>query len=137
MCSAFDRRAIGARRSVHEFAHDILFAAYAVDRPLYAAVAAAFEAARAAGRWKDEYAATNIGEYWAEGAQFWFELNRLAAFDGRRILNHDDLKAYDPPLHAALARAYGSSHHLKGDPFHRSPARVPPGPPPLNTAEVC
>ena len=57
--------------------------------------------------------------------------------DGRRILNHPDLEAYDPRLYAALARAYGSSHRLKSDPFAMSAARVPPGPIPENTAEVC
>lgn len=122
---------------VHEFAHDILLAAQAHDPALYAAVERAYRAALAAGRWRDEYAATNIGEYWAEGTQFWFESNRLAAFDSRRILSAEDLKAYDPPLYAALARVYGGGHRLTGDPFHRHPARVPPGPPPRNTAEVC
>ena len=122
---------------VHEFSHGVLAAVAEVDPALYAAVERAYGAARTAGKWKDEYAATSIDEYWAEGTQFWFESNRLAAFDGIRILNHDDLKRYDPALYAALGRVYGRSHTLAGDPFHRSPARVPPGPIPENTAEVC
>jgi len=122
---------------VHEFSHDVLAAIRAVDTSLARAVDRAFEKARKAGRWKNEYASTSVDEYWAEGTQFWFNSNRLAVFDGRRILNHGDLEAYDPALYAALGKAYGPSHRLAGDPFWMSPARVPPGPPPKNTAEVC
>ena len=122
---------------VHEFAHNVLDAIRRRDARLYAQVAAAYAAALKARRLRDEYAATNIGEYWAEGTQFWFNSNRLAVFDGRRILSDRDLKRYDPNLYAALAQAYGDVHQLAADPFYAHPARVPPGPPPRNTAEVC
>lgn len=122
---------------VHEFAHNVLAAARAADPSLYRAAERAYADALAAGLWKDEYASTSLDEYWAEGTQFWFESNRLAVLDGRRILDHDDLAAYDPALHAALERAYGSVRALRSDPFHRSLARVPPGPIPQNTAEHC
>ena len=122
---------------VHEFSHNVLAAIRAVDPALSAEVDAAFAAARKEGRWKDEYASTSVDEYWAEGSQFWFDSNKLAAFGGRHILNHADLAAYDPPLYAALGKAYGTVHRLASDPFWMSPARVPPGPLPANTAEVC
>ena len=122
---------------VHEFAHDVLAAVRAVDPKLARSVDSAFDKAREAGRWKNEYASTSVDEYWAEGTQFWFNSNRLAVFDGRRILDDTDLRAYDPHLFAALGKAYGSRHRLVGDPFWMSPARVPPGPAPRNTAEVC
>lgn len=122
---------------VHEFAHNVLFAIQAADPALYSDIEAAYEAALAAGRWKDEYTMTTVHEYWAEGTQFWFDSNKLAVMNGRQVLSHQDLAAYDSPLYAVLARAYGTSHRLRGDPFHRHPARVPPGPIPENTAEVC
>ena len=122
---------------VHEFAHDVLAAIRAVDPSLSGSIDAAYASALRGGLWKDEYAATTVDEYWAEGTQFWFNSNRLAAFGGRRILDHDDLAAYDPALFRVLARAYGKEHRLAGDPFWRHPARVPPGPPPVDTAEVC
>jgi hypothetical protein len=122
---------------VHEFSHDILAAIRAVDPPLSRNVDAAYAGALKAGRWKDEYASTSVDEYWAEGTQFWFDSNKLMAFNGRRILDHQGLAAYDPALYAALGKVYGKSHHLAGDPFWKSPARVPPGPIPANTAEVC
>lgn len=122
---------------VHEFAHQILFAVEAVDPALYAEVEAAFAAAQAEDLWRNEYAMTTAQEYWAKGTQIWFNSNRLTVVEGRQILNHPDLAAYDPRLFAALGKAYGASHRLKSDPFYMSPARVPPGPIPRNTAEEC
>ena len=122
---------------VHEFAHNILFAIEGADPVLYQEVERAYRDALRRGLWRDEYASTTVQEYWAEGTQFWFDSNRLQVFDGRRILNHADLQDYDPALYAVLAQAYGDNHVLPSDPFHLSDARVPPGPVPRNTAEVC
>jgi hypothetical protein len=122
---------------LHEFSHQVLAAIRTADQPLYARIEAAYADTLKAGRWKDEYAAVNLDEYWAEGSQFWFNSNRVAVMNGRRVLSDGDLAAYDPELYAALGAAYGTQHHIEGDPFYNSPARVPPGPLPLNTAEVC
>lgn len=130
-------RYFGETILVHEFAHNVLDAIHAADPQLYAEVEAAYARALEQGLWRDEYASTTVQEYWAEGTQFWFNSNRLAVFDGQQILNHADLEAYDPGLAAALRTAYGERHRLAADPFHRHPARVPPGPIPENTAEVC
>lgn len=130
-------RYFGETIFVHEFAHNVLAAAKIADPALYRQVEQAYARALEKGLWKDEYASTSVDEYWAEGTQFWFESNRLAVFDGRRILDHGDLAAYDPALYRALGKAYGARHRLAGDPFRRHPARVPPGPIPENTAEQC
>jgi len=122
---------------VHEFAHNILDAIRLSDPALYADVETAYTMALADGLWKDEYASTTVQEYWAEGTQFWFNSNRLAVFNGRKILSHSDLTAYDPRLAAALRAAYGDRHQLADDPFYNHPAGVPSGPIPQNTAEVC
>ena len=122
---------------VHEFSHQILDAVRGADPKLYIQLQAAYANAQDTGLWRDEYTMTTIDEYWAEGSQFWFNSNRLQAFAGRRILSHQDLQAYDPALFAALAKVYGNNHRLEGDPFWMSPARVPPGAPPVNTAEEC
>lgn len=122
---------------VHEFGHDVLWAIRDADPKLYAAVQQAYANAKAHDLWHDEYAMTTVDEYWANGTQTWFNSNKLEVMNGRRVLSDADLKAYDPALYAVLARAYGHDHQLVGDPFYKSPARIPPGPPPVNTAEVC
>jgi hypothetical protein len=122
---------------VHEFGHDVLWAIRDADPKLYAAVQRAYANAKAKDLWHDEYAMTTVDEYWANGTQTWFNSNKLEVMNGRRVLSDRDLKAYDPALYAVLARAYGTRHHLSGDPFYNSLARIPPGPIPQNTAEVC
>lgn len=130
-------RYFGEMIFIHEFSHQILDAMRIADPALYRRLEAAYAEARAAGRWRDEYTMTTIDEYWAEGTQFWFGSNKLPAFDGRRTLEREGLKAYDPALFMVLQAVFGPGDRLSADPFHKHPARVPPGPPPVNTAEVC
>ena len=122
---------------VHEFAHDVLAAVRAVDPALYGRVDRAYADALKAGRWRGEYAATTIDEYWAVGTQFWFNSGRIATFDTVRVLSDRDLADYDPALAAVLRAAYGDRHRLAGDRFWEHPDRVPKGPLPRFTAEVC
>jgi hypothetical protein len=130
-------RYFGENIFVHEFSHDILQVAPAVDPALFAEVARAYADAMTAGRWTGEYAAVSINEYWAVGTQIWFNTARLIAFDGHVILTDRDLEAYDPALYRALARVYGANHRIPADAFYRSPARIPNTSPPRNTAEIC
>ncbi|MBB3911506.1 glycoside hydrolase [Sphingomonas desiccabilis] len=130
-------RYYGENILVHEFSHNILEGVRGADPLLYGRVERAYAAARAAGRWQGEYAETTVDEYWAEGTQFWFNSNRLAVIDGRRVLSANDLLSYDPALYAVLEEVYGRSHRLEGDVFYQHPARVPPGPVPKSTAEIC
>ncbi len=122
---------------VHEFSHEIMVGIDRADPDLFRRIKAQYLVAKASGLWKGEYGETTAEEYWAEGTQFWFNSNKLAVIDGRRILSHQDLAAYDPALYALLGEVYGESHRLKADAFYQHPARVPPGPPRLSTAEVC
>lgn len=122
---------------VHEFSHAILYAVETVDPGLYARVEAAYAAAKDKGLWTGEYGATTVQEYWAEGTQFWFNSNKLAVVDGVRILSDADLERHDPALAGVLRAVYGERHRLRGDPFYNHPARVPPGPFPKSTAEIC
>jgi hypothetical protein len=107
------------------------------DPPLHAELRRAYADAVAAHRWEGEYAAVSPDEYWSVGTQIWFNTNQLVAFEGRRILSHQDLETYDPGLYRALGKVYGTSHHIAADIWYLHPARIPPGPPPRNTAETC
>jgi hypothetical protein len=117
-------RYFGENILVHEFSHAIFSAIQRADPALYAEVERAYRAARAAGKWKGDYASVTIQEYWAEGTQFWFETNMLARLDEREVLSAKDLRAYDRALYRALRKAYGKRHRVTGDPFHRHLARL-------------
>jgi hypothetical protein len=109
---------------VHEFSHAILNSVRRVDPALAARIRAAFEAAIAAGKWRGDYAAVTIDEYWAEGSQFWFETNMISRLDDGTILSAEDLLRYDPELAAALAQVYGPRRGIAADRFHRHAARL-------------
>lgn len=126
----------GSNILVHEFSHAILRAALKVDPQLHARVAAAYARAVRQGLWAGEYASTTVDEYWAVGTQYWFNTARIATFGPVRVLSDADLLAYDPGLYAVLAEVY-RGHQVAGDLFHGHPDRVPPGPLPAYTAEVC
>lgn len=130
-------RYYGENILVHEFSHAILGIVMTVDPALYQEVVRAYDASRRKGLWRGEYGDTSVQEYWAEGTQFWFESNKLAVIGGRRILSAKEFARYDPALAQALEQVYGRRHHLRGDAYWRHAARVPPGPPPVSTAEVC
>lgn len=130
-------RYYGENIFVHEFSHDILAGVREVDPLLYGRVERAYKAAMAAGLWTGEYGATTADEYWAEGTQFWFNSNKVVVMDGRKILSDADLADYDPALYNVLEEVYATRHHLLMDAFYEHPARLPKGPLPKSTAEVC
>ncbi|HEY0314613.1 MAG TPA: glycoside hydrolase [Allosphingosinicella sp.] len=116
-------RYAGENILVHEFAHAILTAIEEADPKLYAEVERAYAHAVAAGKWKGDYAAVTVQEYWAEGTQYWFNDNRLARLDDAEIVSDGDLKRYDPQLWAALAKVY-RGHRIAADPWYLHPARL-------------
>lgn len=92
---------------IHEFAHAIHQLGIAPTDPSFdERLRAGLEAAMAAGRWADTYAATNIYEYWAEGVQNWFDVNtEVEAPNGvhNRVNTREEMKRYDPTLYAIVA----------------------------------
>lgn len=110
-----DDRYRGENILVHELAHGMfnLGVSFAVpDFP--ARLRAAFDAARAAGRWANTYAGSNLDEYFAEGVQCFFDTN-LRADPPNGIHNHIHTRAalrdYDPALYALVAEVF------PGDPW--------------------
>lgn len=117
-------RYFGENILIHEFAHAILTALETVDPALHGEVRSAYEAAIAAGKWKGDYAAVTLQEYWAEGTQYWFNTNMLARLDEAEIVSDRDLEAYDPRLYAALGKVYNKRHRIRADRFHGHPAQM-------------
>lgn len=105
-----DDRYRGEDIFLHEFAHTIHVMALRTLEPGFEAeLKRLYAAARAKGLWDKTYAATNAGEYFAEGVQSWFGANRQAdPPDG--VHNHVDtraeLRAHDPDLAAFIERYF-------------------------------
>ena len=96
----------------HEFAHTIhTLGLRSVEPAFEDALRRAFEHARSQGLWKGTYASTSPEEYWAEGAQSWFDRNRSAdPPDGvhNSIATRERLRAHDPELARLLERVFGA-----------------------------
>lgn len=102
---------------VHEFSHNIMGALRQADPALYAEIQPAFDAAKAKGLYKGQYAINTIAEYFAEGTQWWFWSN-IEFYDGdTRVQSPEDLRAYDPALYAILDKVY-AGHHIPADIYY-------------------
>lgn len=96
---------------VHELSHAVFDIAVELYEPeMGERLRAAYAAAKAEGRFAKTYAAENEKEYWAEGAQDWFDTNLTASpADGihGEVHTRDGLVAYDPALAAILRDVFG------------------------------
>ena len=96
---------------VHEFAHAIhLMGLNTVDSSFDGRLKATFDAAVRKGLWRGTYAMTNKEECWAEGAQSWFDTNRVNDDLDNHVDTRDKLKAYDPALAALLTEIFGDTN---------------------------
>lgn len=95
---------------VHEFAHAIHSLGISPVYPEFnAELQTALDAALAEGKWVDTYAGSNIYEYWAEGVQSWFNVNKERnPIDGvhNAVNVREELQTYDPVLYAIIARFF-------------------------------
>ena len=97
---------------IHEFAHVIHFALedQADGEAFNAKLQALFDAALTAGLWNDDYASTNIAEYWAETVTFWFEERVLAT--------QLKLADYDPAAARLIEEVFGEGATVPSDCKH-------------------
>jgi hypothetical protein len=109
---------------VHEFAHAIMGGGIRdVDPAMLAEIRSAYDSAMADGKYvhldgRKHYATTNAGEYWAEGAQWWFFSNYGECFAGNiKVETPEEFAAYDPKLNELLGRVF-DTHRIPMDVFH-------------------
>ena len=103
---------------VHEFAHNVDFALRRVDKDFAKRLDAAFANAKKTGLWKGSYSMDNCEEYFAEGAQAWFDTCRMivpkkSGSGSFKIVTRTQLKDYDPDLYDVLASVF-SEEKLHG-----------------------
>ena len=93
---------------IHEFGHGIDGVGLrAVDPTFRTRLREAYRHAFDKGLWKGTYAASNPGEYWAEGVQSWFDTNRQNDSQHNHVDTRDELKTYDPDLAKLCADVFG------------------------------
>ncbi|NBR87431.1 MAG: hypothetical protein EBS84_18075 [Proteobacteria bacterium] len=108
---------------VHEFAHAVhQMGINALDKTFQARLQATFDAATKAGLWKNKYAGTNPSEYFAEGAQSWFDTNRTNDHDHNHVHLRGQLKEYDPGLAKLCEEVFGDRAWRYARPAARQPA---------------
>ncbi|MCI0745473.1 MAG: hypothetical protein L0Y58_08720 [Verrucomicrobia subdivision 3 bacterium] len=88
----YDDESIG----VHEFCHTIDGTLRSIDPTWTERRNAAYRKAIEKGLWKNTYAGSNAGEFWAEIAQSYFDCNRVNNWNHGPIGTREQLKAYDP-----------------------------------------
>ena len=95
---------------LHEFAHSIKdLGVIFLDPSFNEKLEATYQSALSNGLWKNTYAAANREEYWAEGAQDYFDANASTEpADGIHNLIHtrEQLKTYDPLLYELVAKVF-------------------------------
>ena len=105
---------------LHEFAHAIHERGMnTIDPTFDKRLMAAFEHARANGLWKGTYSMENRMEYWAEGAQAWFDTARKNDFQHGPIDRRELLKPYDPDLAKLLTEVFGDGSWRYAKPANR------------------
>lgn len=98
----------GEKLLIHSFAHAMRsLGIIPIDASFDPTLQSDYDAALAAGKWADTFAATNYPQYWAEGVQDWFDAN-LQASPANGIHNEIntrvELRAYDPALAELIGR---------------------------------
>lgn len=112
-------RYFGEHILVHEFSHNIMGALRVAEPGLVKDVEAAYAAAKEKNLYQGQYAINTVGEYWAEGTQWWFWSN-IEFYDRTtkaRVQTPDEFKEYDPALYAILERVY-PGHHIPADIYY-------------------
>jgi alpha-glucosidase len=95
---------------IHEFAHCIHNQGLRVVDPKFdGRLRAAYARAMEKKLWKDTYAATNAGEYWAEGVQSYFDCNAPPGGVHNHVNTREELAEHDPELFALIDEVFNKS----------------------------
>jgi hypothetical protein len=97
---------------IHEFAHCIHQQGVRPNDPAFEdRLKTCYTSAIEEGLWKDTYAATNAGEYWAEAVQSYFDCNAPAGGVHNDIDTREKLAGYDPALFELIDGVFQRSRY--------------------------
>ncbi len=92
--------------AVHEFCHTIDGTLESVDPTWQSRLNRAYQNARQKGLFRNTYAMSNPGEYWAEIAQIYFDCNRINNWNHGPIGTREQLRVYDPEGYELVRTAF-------------------------------
>jgi hypothetical protein len=120
----YDDESIG----LHEFCHTIDAALGRIDPGWRDRLGTTYRSAVAAGLWKNAYAGSNPGEYWAEICQSYFDCNRINNWNHNAIGTREQLKQYDPEGYDLVRTTFGLSpeNDWRLPVLRRQPSVIPP-----------
>lgn len=105
---------------IHELAHCIhLRGMLNVDPTFDERLEQTYKDAMKRGLWKGKYASVNRFEYFAEGAQSWFDDNRVNDHDHNHVNTRVELIEYDSGLAAMCREVFGDSKFSYSKPTTR------------------
>ena len=109
---------------IHEFAHVIDgYGLRRVDSEFDKELRRLHGKAIAKGLWKNTYAGSNPGEYWAEAVQSYYDANRQNNWNHNHVNTRRELESYDPDLAKLVADTF--RHTNSSDWRYRPVARQP------------
>jgi hypothetical protein len=110
--------------AVHEFCHTIDGALRSIDPVWNERRNNIFHNAMAKGLWKNAYAASNPGEYWAEICQSYFDCNRVNNWNHGPVGTREQLKEYDPEGYELVRSTFSlrPEHDWRYKPLARLPS---------------
>jgi hypothetical protein len=114
--------------AVHEFCHTIDAALGTIDPEWRPRLRQTHRDAVALGLWKNAYAGTNPGEYWAEICQSYFNCNRINNWNHASIGTRAQLKQYDPKGYDLVRTTFRLTPSMDWTlvPLRLQPSVVPP-----------
>lgn len=113
---------------IHEFSHAVhQVAMKALDKSFDGRLEKTYGHAIAGGLWKGSYAGSNPAEYFAEGAQAWFDAGRPDGGANSGIDTREKLKRYDAGLASLCQEVYGDGPWRYVPPDHRKDPGPLPG----------
>lgn len=98
----YDDESIG----LHEFCHTIDGTLRSIDQKWNERKNGVYRRAVEKGLWKNTYAGSNPGEYWAELCQVYFDCNRINNWNHGPIGVREQLKTYDPEGYELVRSAF-------------------------------
>jgi hypothetical protein len=112
---------------IHEFAHTIhMMGISLVDKDFSDQLNSCYNNALAQGLWKDTYAISSVGEYFAKGVQSWFNVNKdVQTANGidNEVDTNVELKLYDPSLHKLIAKYFNDEQQNSSIHFEKKVRR--------------